>query len=260
MRIGPPDRSVLRWMFAGMAAVVLFSGLVFFSARALADAWSDWLAWSAGVYLGDDCDKYAAQAQQDEFFMERMGCAAGDPGDFSGPRWQENTDNHANWCKTATPEAISSEEFERQSLLLACYRCYIYSKLGVDQAATANALKCGFTGAEWSTNMGDQMRACFGSVVPSDLVVDRNDKLKACSAAASNKARGTPYKLKVDSGGPPPRIPRPCTTEPCGSSSAARSSSSSGRIAEPGLLEGDTGFATQGPAAAGQVSRPSRGN
>ena len=215
-------RILRRGKFAGLAAVLL-AGPICGSVQAVADAYDDafnqavinWEHWTETVYHGDDCDKYAAQAQQDMFLAERLSCVAADPADFSPPRWQESVEPHASWCRAHGHDPSSSltastamqyEEQLRQDYLRSCDECAIVAKLGVDQVKTGNALHCGFSGTEWAPGIVGQLRACFANnktSQPGNLYYDRDKKVQACRISARSRIGGSP-----PTSGPGPRIPQ----------------------------------------------------
>ncbi len=60
------------------------------------------------------CRQYANTAVDQYATSQAMGCG------FGGDRWQDNYDNHFNWCMGATDQQTVYETTERQKALAAC--------------------------------------------------------------------------------------------------------------------------------------------
>lgn len=231
---------------------------------------------AAGPALADFCDDYAAEAVADAARAKAMSCAAGDPGpDFSGPRWDASYSDHANWCRANQGQTAASggqslpsaETNARLSLLTHCAICNDYAKQAIAQVQAAIKLKCNFTGVEWDNTIAGQMRSCYAQGVnwvsfDPQQISDRDAKLRVCRRAHPTlqnrdldlrSGEGTVVKG---------RSRQPCATGDCSSAASSSQSSasktSSSRAVAPGLLEGDSGFATQGPAPGGSRTGGSR--
>lgn len=70
-----------------------------------------------GIVGSPSCRRYARAAVGTLEYAKSMHC---DPAAIAGPRFSPNFDDHLNWCKSAPPAAVSSEEKERARLVQEC--------------------------------------------------------------------------------------------------------------------------------------------
>ena len=229
------------------------------------------------VAFADYCDQYAQQAAADAAEAISLGCAAADaigPGNYSGPRWSTNPADHANWCRSQGNQPSQEpgfggytqaqyEAFERNIAIGLCEMCNGYATDAAKQAQDAAKMHCGFTGQEWDTSVAGQMRACFNAgfflfaAVINLENADRDAKLKICKGSVLRNLPPRDPNLQTPSGSTSKgRSDLPCIARGCADQPQTSSQSSTSKVIGPGLLEGDSGFTTQGPAAAGSVARP----
>lgn len=223
--------------------------------------------------LADSCDEYAKQAVAEATEAIKLGCAATDkavPGVFSGPRWSTNLADHENWCRSEGVKAVrgsisaaQDEEAIRKFSLDGCRVCDDYAAKAIKQSRLAAQLHCGFTGAEWGTSRSVQMTACFdhGAIFGAeDVITAREDQLNYCRTHVRSRVTSRPPNLNLRTpSAASGRAASPCANSDCSVPSQGSSQSSSSKIVQPGLLEGDSGFVQQGPAAAGSPGRGSPG-
>ena len=107
-----------------------------------------------------ECDQYALMADANQ--RSNVGGNCG----FTGPRWQDNYDNHLGWCLNV-PIATANRELEiRRVMLGVCgntepyKRCDAYARTAEAQVREANERNCQFTGARWTPNYEDHLTWC----------------------------------------------------------------------------------------------------
>ena len=98
------------------------------------------------------CNGYAMRASGDQQSNLSGRCG------FTGPRWQDNEDEHLRWCLQAPVEAVNSESIIRFAMLGVCggepnfVRCDKYARQAVAQGAEATARGCGVSGPQWTAS------------------------------------------------------------------------------------------------------------
>ena len=141
------------------------------------------------------CQRYAGVAVSQYQAASRHGCGV------SGRRWSGDFDRHYNWCLTASPSAVESENDARQRKIARCLNrgggrfdasCNSYAETAVEQAHTADKRDCGYSGRRWSQKYRDHYQWCL-KVSPLDRRAEnetREQALNRCIAAGTNTEQG----------------------------------------------------------------------
>jgi hypothetical protein len=253
---------------------------------------------SSGAVLADSparCDQYVKDALQAANAAQRNACPDQGP---NNPRWSFDANVHRRWCLQANPDSVTDEYNKRHKFLGLCQTCRAYARAAKAAADDNIAFKCGFEKgypARWSDNEDDHFRWCMGLDSDKTHMVGFIVTFEEINYAALNQESGERTRDIAECKGTqaksdpltaePKKMGRakPCqpvrkggvVTIPCHVSPATRASSrgtgnsSSTRAAPsgainpsvlgPGLLEGDGGFARQGPAGTGTPSAPTSG-
>lgn len=109
-----------------------------------------------------ECNKYAISASGDQRSNLSGSCG------FTGPRWQDNYDEHLRWCLHVPFEAANREINIRFAMLGVCgrepnfVRCDGYARQASAQVAEALARGCNFTGPRWTPLYEDHLAWCIG--------------------------------------------------------------------------------------------------
>lgn len=109
---------------------------------------------------------------------------------FSGPRWQSNSDAHYEWCQKV-PESWSKNEFNvRWALLKVCRRerialqCDAYAKNAINQYEENIRNNCGLSGDRWQPHYDNHLTWCllFDAGPANNETNARTDELRRCTS------------------------------------------------------------------------------
>lgn len=109
-----------------------------------------------------ECNRYAIEASSSQQSNLSGRCG------FTGPRWQDNVDEHLRWCLQAPVENVNSETVIRFAMLGVCgrdstaVRCDGYARQAVAQGAEATARGCGVSGPRWTASYEGHLTWCIG--------------------------------------------------------------------------------------------------
>jgi hypothetical protein len=226
-----------------------------------------------------------------------LGCDKIDPQRFnpSDPEWSTDNNVHMNFCNSANEQSVDDANLKQEHDLNYCKTyiyCQQYAKQAVEAEATNVRRHCGFSGDRWSGDSAQHFNWCmsqkqigdhYNPNIASPLVAEnraRDAQLAVCEANYHPKLGHVKRKLghvkrKIIGHAKDPTYDigsegsqgsqQPCGGKgqpPCpGTGDGSPSSPKGGaaaRVIGPGLLEGDSGFSSQGPAAAGTVQAPRR--
>jgi hypothetical protein len=109
------------------------------------------------------CRTYANLAVNHYQHAKSLNCPS-----ISGPRWQDNYNNHYGWCLKAPPEALDNENNIRASLISLCQknsnavRCDAYAHNAVAQGEEARARNCGMDNSpRWTASYENHLNWCL---------------------------------------------------------------------------------------------------
>lgn len=211
---------------------------------------------------------------------------------YSGPQWSLNYDDHYNWCRGQSEAAVNAAMEQRLNEVRYCFMCASY----VNGAFRVRKLaKDSFCPAPSTADADAMFKSCMAGD-HSDLQ-NKHDQLKndletsiravdTCKQRLRNISSTTPEgqirSKRLESVGNSTETPegqirskrlkrigdsvdaKPCLN--CGSTSSDNTnplrSGKPSPVPAAGLLEGDSGFSTQGPVSSGPrapgASLPSR--
>lgn len=101
----------------------------------------------AAAQCGDYGKEAAAQAQR----SDELKCGFGGKDD---PRFWNDPNTHARWCRGASTESVNTEKAGRGHSLSKCAMCRNYSNQANAALGESRAFRCGFDGARWSGGDG----------------------------------------------------------------------------------------------------------
>ena len=121
------------------------------------------------------CQLYAQNAVSAFQEIRNMSCS-GQP--HSGARWQDNYDNHYNWCLNVNSAAVQNERRYRENLLRVCRKepsalgCHNIASAAVEWATLNFNKNCGYTGPRWIISYDDHLAYCLSA--PSAAVMNEH--------------------------------------------------------------------------------------
>ena len=103
------------------------------------------------------CDEYVRVAVRQQHFNHWRRCG------FGGARWSFKSDDHYNWCLSATATQRATENRARETALARCPKswCELYADRAALQGKENEDLRCGFAGPRWSRNWDHHYNWCF---------------------------------------------------------------------------------------------------
>ena len=111
------------------------------------------------------CKQYANGAINSYKQAKSLNCPS-----ISGPRWQDNYNNHYGWCLNAPAEALTNENNIRASLIKLCQkepnalRCDQYADKAVAQGEEARARNCGMENTpRWTASYENHLNWCINN-------------------------------------------------------------------------------------------------
>lgn len=119
----------------------------------------------------------------------------------NGPRWQPNTANHYNWCRSAAAGWPQNEEAIRNAYLRLCkhdqvaINCQRYAQQAAAQIAEAKSGNCRTENTpRWTADADSQFAWCVstnGSLAPTEIAA-RNQVIANCRSGPPKTPGGTP--------------------------------------------------------------------
>jgi hypothetical protein len=112
---------------------------------------------------------------------------------YGGPRWQDNFDNHYNWCLTASIKRTKAEDKSRQNDVETCRRinarCRAYASTAVAQHRQNLSMGCGYGGPAWQENYNNHYNWCRGETrrITDRETQGRTQALRDCAARKKKK-------------------------------------------------------------------------
>jgi hypothetical protein len=194
------------------------------------------------------------------------------------PRWDNKPEGHKRWCRGVADGGTTYAELAKREIdLQRCRLCNAYATEAMAAVKKNIELHCGLergNPARWQNDYGAHFHWCMGlssiTATSEPLLVatfeeggERTQELGKCevrqkrdalTAQPKSTGRAKPFT-------PAPRkrsVKVPCepgtgvASGPCGTASPSK-------VLGPGLLEGDGGFARQGPAGTRTLSAPTGG-
>jgi hypothetical protein len=137
------------------------------------------------------CREYATRASNYQKSNLAQGCG------YTGPRWQDNFNNHMRWCLGALPIALDNENSIRTALMRLCQkdpvalRCDAYARQAVAQ--TQEAAGCGMdSGPRWTASYEGHLTWCINNPpnAAESETREREGLLNRCKA--NNSLPGRP--------------------------------------------------------------------